>query len=258
MKITFQNGIVLSSIFGMMFQFIPQLKPVGLLILFLILPVLLVIVLLTSRKESVMIKNRLSSVFLLTITTTTVAIIIYSLLRTLHLPGGSEMATISSVLSIISLIVGSFYIYNNSKVIGAEIALMLIPALMMIWHIIPVNTPPQLKSKYPELIGSLYLNQEANSNALVKKIGECKASEEVGLLIEALINRTGGLDESGRMLGFYDTYRSQELIPDILTTLEKYDLANKNRDMLMVVTYSGEVVLLLSQIRNEVILKNCL
>ena len=258
MKITYKSGIILSAIIGVAFQFTPQLKSTGLLILFLILPVLLVTVLLTSRKEITLTKNRLSRIFLLTISITTVAIVIYSVLRTLHWPGGAVMATISSVLSIFSLVVGIFYIYNNSKVIGAEIALMFIPILMMIWHIIPINTPPQLKSRYPEIISSLYISQEANSNALLTKIGECKASEEVRRLIKELINRTGGLDESGRMLGFYDTSVLQELIPDILTSLGKYDLANTDQELLMDVTYSGEVVLLLSQIRNEVILKNCL
>jgi len=60
------------------------------------------------------------------------------------------------------------------------------------------------------------------------------------------------------MLGFYDTSILHELIPDVLNSLAKYDLANTNQELLMDLTYSGEVVLLLSQIRNEVILKNCL
>ncbi len=258
MKITYNFGILLAAIIGVAFQFIPQLKSIGVLILFLVLPVLLVTVLLSSKKEILLNNNKLSGLFLLTISTTTVAIVIYSILRTLHWPGAGIIMIISSVLSIFSLVIGSFYIYKNSKVIGAEIALMFIPILIMLWHIIPINTPPQLRSQYPEIISSLYNNQEANSNALLNKIGECKASEEVKILMEELITRTGGLDESGRMLGFYDTAVLQELFPGILTSLAKYDLTNKNQELLMDLTYVGEVVLLLSQIRNELIYKNCL
>lgn len=254
MNTAYKNVIILSTIIGILFQFVTQLKSIGVLLIFLVLPVLLVFTLLSYKSKFVQENKKVSGAFLLTITITTISIVLYVIMRILHLPGNSEMMVISSIFSIISLIVGTVYIRKNSNVIGAELALMFIPIVMIVWHIIPVNAPPQLKYNYPSLISSYSLNQELASDLLDNN---CPETSEINEIIEELITSSGGLDENRIMIGFYNTQLLSENRELITSLIEKNKLSYSNFNVIRNINYLGELVFALNQMKNEIIIKNC-
>ncbi|RJE72660.1 MULTISPECIES: hypothetical protein [Reichenbachiella] len=255
MKINFKNGILVTAIFGIVLQFIPELKSIGLLMLFIVLPILLIYITLNSRKEILQSGKKLASAFLISISVTTVSIVIYTLMKILRLPGNSEMMIITAALSVLSIVVGTIYIWLNPNIIGAELALIFLPVIMIVWDIIPLNTPPQLKEHYTELMTAHYWNQ---ATAFKNVVSDCEATKAIENLEDQLITSSGGFDENGRLVGFYNTkltdiYRQQA--SELVATLAP---SYSNEQMIEKSTYVGELIICLTQLRNEVIIKNCL
>ncbi|WOK07755.1 hypothetical protein RT717_03840 [Imperialibacter roseus] len=252
---SFRYGILSTVLIGLLFQFQSDLKSVGLLLLFLILPVLLVIVLSTTSTALLTTEKKLSRPFLATIATTTVSLLLYVAMRILHLPGTPEMFTIATSLSILTVIVGCLYVYLNTNVLGPELILIFLPVVMVVWHVVPLNTRSQHRPEYPELISNLIWSQEA---VFGDAVNECDVAKTVADFRTKLIDHSGGRDENGVMLGVYNTelveiYRQHAA--DLVDSLAPSYL---NRTLIADAANVGELVLCLGELTNQVFADKCL
>lgn len=247
------TGIILSA-------FAP-LKSIGLLIIFILTPIFLIYVLINLKSEINHFNTKLRNVLIPTVLLNTIFIVLQVLFKIQHYPGASLFKLIGAILSVLSLIVGLIYFIKNRKnkntTFTYELILVLYPAFIFIWQLIPYNVPPQLNQEYVKMINTSIKQTEITNLSIVDSTCLNPNIEFIRELKKDVIMCSGGLDESGEIYGFYNK-TAPVVILKRKVEIQKLPIAKELIEQLLNVRIAGDAVFILTQIENKLITKNCL
>lgn len=262
----FKIGIPLISLLGIITMYIFDNKNIGTLILFFYTPLLLIYSVLMFIKESNSTKLKFRKIFVALIITS----LIITLLYLISIFFGSIFSGILKIsgiyLSIINLIFSVIYFSVNNKSITSnftyELVVLLFPSIIFIWSVVPYNLPPQLSEDYMKLISISNQNLEKNNKILIENnmnLNSLKELNDIKNFKNELIKLSGGyIVKNGQksLASFYDKSAYYE-VQNNLKLLQKLNINQKLKKMILEVKISGDAVFILTQIENEIILNSC-
>jgi hypothetical protein len=262
MKDSIKIGIPIVAILGVIALVLLDDKSTGLLITMFFTPLLVIYALIAFRSNLKSSETKLKSLFAFFATTNAIVIVLHLVIRTMHYPFYGITKFVGALLCILTLVVGLIYILINRKQISSrfsyELIIMLFPAIIFTWSMIPYNLPPQLHDDYIELILESNKNLEITNKGLIpdscqlenlSKIAELKAE-----IIE-IIEWSGGY-EGNRFGAFFDG-SCQIFIDEEKDLINGLEIKSKLKMMILNVKDNGEAIFLLTQIESALRLKRC-
>ena len=254
-------SVPLLAIIGIVLLAIGQQKNIGLLMTFFLTPIFLIYVLINLKKEIKHFDTKLRTVLIPTVIINVLFIVLQVIFKTQHYPGAGIFRIIGGFLSVASLIVGLIYFIVNRKsqttTFTYELILLLFPAFIFIWYLIPFNVPPQLNQEYVKMINVSIQQNEFTNSKLADTSCINPNLELVRELKKDIILNTGGLNEQGELYGFYN-----QSVPVIIRPKEgqikELPIDNILKEQLLKARIAGDAVFILTQIETQLLVKNCL
>lgn len=240
---------------------IGQGKNIALLMLFYLMPIILIYALYNTKNELSRVNTKFKLTLFTIIITNTIFISLRLLLKIQHFPGVGILDIVCVLLSIISLIVGLIYFIKNRDNINTtftyELILILFPTLMFMWRYTPFNFYNQSNIEQKTLIMTS-INQLESINITLKDTScRCSEIEFINELKQDLIVNSGGLNETGEIINFYSK-SAQVVIKQRESDVKKLNVSIELLNQLIDTRITGEAVFILTQIENELIVRNCI
>lgn len=259
MKDSIKIGIPLIAIAGVIALVLLDNKSIGLLITLFFTPLLVIYALIAFRSNLKIAKTKLKTLFTVVATANVMVIVLHVVIKTMHYPFFGITKLLGSFLCILTLITGLIYILVNRKQISSgftyELIIMLFPAIIFTWSIIPYSAPPQLYDDYVVFVSESNKNLEVTNASLTADSCQLENLKKIGELKTKIIKWSGGY-EGTRLAAFYDPScqiyvdREKELI-------NKLDINPKLKTLILNVRINGDAVFLLTQIESALKLKKC-
>lgn len=206
MKNSTKTLIPLIATIGVLITILFDNHSTGLLITLFYTPLIIVYVLIAFKSDLKNVQTKFKTQFLSIATFNTIVLLIYSLFKTMHWTFIGLLLTFGTFICIVTLCVGLVYFFVNRKQLASnltyELSIIIFPAIIFKWSIIPYNYPPQLYDEYIELISESTNNLKIANNELDENNCQLEKLIKIKELKAEIVERSGG-NENNKLLEFY-------------------------------------------------------
>jgi len=177
-------------------------------------------------------------------------LILWSIFRTLHLPGSIELSLISSFLVLASIVTFGIYLWRTKEISSFILVLLLFPVIILGSRLVPINFPKSMSDDYPKYVISLYKINKAT----LEKFQDCNSLNKLHQFELKVIAIGGGFNSEGLLFNFYRNDDIDILSEDFKSLISKIGLTT---EFATDYNYLGELLLNISQIEVYVANTKC-
>jgi hypothetical protein len=253
--------IPILAVFGAVLLAIPETKSAGYIILMVLEPLILIfaIVIFKNDIEQKNLKYRKSLINIILINAG--VIVMFTLFKIQHWPGKGAILALSALLSLLAILIGLLYLSKNRRELNYlfiyEFILIIFPALLIMWYLIPTKTSTNVSLKYEGVITQSTRTLEGFNTSMIDSNCYFEEYQKLEEIKHYVIEESGGIDEeTGMMYGYLNSVdnRFKDRF-DFMTFLGTTDINEILKQQLNQVKNAGEVVHILTLMQSDLLLK---
>ena len=252
--------IPILAVLGAVLLAIPETKSAGFIILMVLEPLILIfaIVIFKNDIEQKNLKYRKSLINIILINAG--VIVMFTLFKIQHWPGKGAILALSALLSLLAILIGLLYLSKNRRELNYlfiyEFILIIFPALLIMWYLIPTKTSTNVSLKYEGVLTQSTRTLEGFNKSMIDSNCFFEEYQKLAEIKQFVIVETGGIDETGMMVGYLTPVdnRFKDRF-DFMTFLGTTDINESLKQQLNQVKNAGEVVHILTLMQSDLLLK---